>query len=149
MSSRGGSTRGARGTERCPRDLMLGLVRTRQFADRHRHVPPGWGVTGGDGGAWGKALDGWGGVWGGGVCGGWGGCGGGGGGGGGGFRVVWGGDMDIYWGTNTTLRVMGVLHGWLHHHRPWIDIYIYTFMLSLLRGGRPRGRMHGDDLLAS
>jgi hypothetical protein len=60
MSSRGGSTRGARGTERCPRDLMLGLVRTRQFADRHRHVPPGWGVTGGDGGAWGKVLDGWG-----------------------------------------------------------------------------------------
>jgi hypothetical protein len=59
MSSRGGSTRGARGTERCPRDLMLGLVRTRQFAGRHRHVPPGWGVTGGDGGAWGKVLDGW------------------------------------------------------------------------------------------
>ena len=48
---RGGSTRGARGPERCPRDLMLGLVRTRQFAGRHRHVPPGWGVTGGDGGA--------------------------------------------------------------------------------------------------
>src|SRR4051812_43481601 len=60
MSSGGGSTRGAGGTERCPRDLMLGLVRTRQFADRHRHVPPGWGVTGGDGGAWGKVLDGWG-----------------------------------------------------------------------------------------
>jgi hypothetical protein len=115
MSSRGGSTRGARGTERCPRDLMLGLVRTRQFADRHRHVPPGWGVTGGDGGAWGKVLDGWGEHF---MAGGR----------NGGFRVVWGGDMDIYWGTNTTLRVMGVLHGWLHHHRPWIDIYIYTFM---------------------
>src|SRR3954465_14060731 len=61
MWSRGGSTRGARGTERCPRDLMLGLVRTRQFAGRHRHVPPGWGGTGGDGGAWGKVLGGWGG----------------------------------------------------------------------------------------
>jgi len=61
MSSRGGSTRGARGTERCPRDLMLGLVRTRQFAGRHRHVAAGLGgVTGGDGGAWGKVLDGWG-----------------------------------------------------------------------------------------
>src|SRR3954447_2445356 len=47
MSSRGGSTRGARGTERCPRDLMLGLVRTRQFSGRHRDVPPGWRVRGG------------------------------------------------------------------------------------------------------
>ena len=49
---------GVRGTERCPRDLMLGLVRTRQFAGRHGHVPLGWGVMGGDGGAWGKVLDG-------------------------------------------------------------------------------------------
>jgi hypothetical protein len=39
-----------------------------------------------------------------------------------------GGYMDIYWGTNTTLRVMGVLPGWLHHHRPWIDIYIYIYI---------------------
>src|SRR3954471_6659930 len=117
MSSRGGSTRGARGTKRCPGDLMLGLVRTRQFADRHRHVPPGWGVTGGDGGAWEKVLDGWGehfmagggnGEGGGGAV--WGGRGVQGGGGGGGvWGVGWGGDMDIYWGTNTTLRVMGVL----------------------------------------
>src|SRR3954469_10643899 len=60
MGARGGSTRGARGTERCPRDLMLGLVRTRQFAGRHRHVPPGWGVTGGEGGAWRRVRDGWG-----------------------------------------------------------------------------------------
>ena len=49
---------GVRGTERCPRDLMLGLVRTRQFAGRHGHVSLGWGVMGGDGGAWGKVLDG-------------------------------------------------------------------------------------------
>ena len=45
---------GVRGTERCPRDLMLGLVRTRQFASRHGHVPLGWGVMGGDGGGMGE-----------------------------------------------------------------------------------------------
>src|SRR4051812_50133746 len=65
MSSRGGSTRGARGTERCPRDLMLGLVRTRQFAGRHRHVPPGWrGRGGGAGGDGGEGPGGWGGRYG-------------------------------------------------------------------------------------
>jgi hypothetical protein len=98
MSPRGGSTRGARGTKRSPRDLMLRLVRTRQFAGRHGHVLPGWGVTGGDRGAWGKVLDGWGTLF---MAGGRNGR----------FHVVGGGCMDIYWGTNTTLRVMGVLHG--------------------------------------
>src|SRR3954471_19387624 len=64
MWSRGGSTRGARGTERCPRDLMLGLVRTRQFAGRDRHVPPGSRVRGGGGGG-GRGGGGGGGGWGG------------------------------------------------------------------------------------
>jgi hypothetical protein len=55
-----------------------------------------------------------------------------------------GGYMDIYWGTNTTLRVMGVLHGWLHHHRPWIDyiyIYIHSCDLSSVGDGRGGGCM--------
>src|SRR3954466_9407129 len=91
----------------------------------------------GEGPRWlGGTLYGWGGKRGGlgGGCVGWGG-----GGGGGGFGVVWGGDMDIYWGTNTTLRVMGVLHGWLHHHRPWIDIYIYIHSCDLSSVGDDRG----------
>src|SRR3954451_14156898 len=108
MSSRGGSPRGARGTERCPRDLMLGLVRTRQFAGRHRHVPPGWGGNGGRRGSTGEGPRWVGGVVGGGRGGGWGVGGVGGGVCGalvaGRFRTVGGRYRDIYWGTNTTLR---------------------------------------------
>jgi hypothetical protein len=77
--------------ERCPRDLMLGLVRTRQFAGGHGHVPLGWGVTGG------KVLDGWGTLF---MAGGRNGR----------FHIMRG-RMDIYWGPNTALRVMGMLHG--------------------------------------
>jgi hypothetical protein len=122
---------GARGTERCPRDLMLGLVRTRQFAGGHGHVPLGWGVTGG------KVLDGW-------------------------------GTLFMAGGRNGRFHIDGGAHGYIlgpeHYTQSngdasrmtlsTLDIYIYIstpthIHQSILRGGRPRGRMHGHDLLAS
>jgi hypothetical protein len=131
---RGGQRGGARGMERCPRDLMLGLVRTRQFAGGHGHVPLGWGVTGG------KVLDGW-------------------------------GTLFMAGGRNGRFHIDGG-GGWAHgyilgpeHYTQsngdasrmtlsTLDIYIYIstpahIHQSILRGGRPRGRMHGHDLLAS
>jgi hypothetical protein len=50
MSPRGRKYTGRPGAKRCARDLMMGLVRTRQFAGRHGQGAPGRGA-GGDGGA--------------------------------------------------------------------------------------------------
>src|SRR4051812_44211677 len=157
MWSRGGSTRGARGTERGPRDLMLGLVRTRPFACRNRHVPPGWrGKGGGGGGGWGGGPGGWGGRvrvggegggggwggggggWGVGGCGGWGGGGWWGGGGGWVGEVVGGG-------------VQGYILGDKHYNQrnggasrmasppSTLDRYIYIHSCDLSSVGDDRG----------
>jgi hypothetical protein len=54
---------------------------------------------------------------------------------------VWGG-IWIYIGGQTLLRVMGGLHGWLHHHRPWIDRYIYIYIHAI---SPPWGTAAGAD----
>jgi hypothetical protein len=50
MAPRGRKYTGRPGAKRCARDLMMGLVRTRQFAGRHGQGAPGWGSMGEHGG---------------------------------------------------------------------------------------------------